>query len=340
MLTPSLMSSTACFMAVKNDMKIGNTEIPNKVFLAPMAGVTDLPFRVMCKKFGAGMVYSEMVSSKAMHYNDQKTMELLKTCPDESPLAVQIFGHEPDIMAESVPKALSTGGKVLDINMGCPAPKVANNGDGSSLLKDPKLIGKIVRAVKDVSPVPVTCKIRSGFDTVADVEYIAKTIEDNGADAICVHPRTRQMYYSGNADWSIIAKVKESVSIPVIGNGDVKNASDALRMIDRTGCDALMIGRGARGNPFIFREILSAIEGKELAVPSVCERMDTLMLQIKNAVELKGEYIGVREARKHIAWYIKNLKDSAAMRSKVCTIESLDELMKELNNYKEFLLNE
>lgn len=322
-------------------MKIGNIELSNNVFLAPMAGVTDLPFRVMCKKFGAGLVYSEMVSSKAMHYNDKKTMELLKTTEDESPLAVQIFGHEPEIMAESVQKALSTGGKILDINMGCPAPKVANNGDGSSLLKDPELIGRIVRAVKDVSPVPVTCKIRSGFDEVADVKYIASVIEANGADAISVHPRTRAMYYSGNADWNIIKEVKDTVSIPVIGNGDIKNARDALKMINQTGCDAVMIGRGARGNPFLFREILTLFEtGEEAPGATAQEKMDVLMEQIHMAVELKGEYIGVREARKHIAWYIKNLTDSAAMRSKVCTIGNLEELIKELTEYKEFLINE
>lgn len=322
-------------------MKIGNLEIKNNIFLAPMAGVCDLPFRIMCKKYGAGLVYSEMVSSKAMHYNDRKTMGLLKTTAEEEPLAVQIFGHEPEIMAESVEKALSTGGKIIDINMGCPAPKVANNGDGSSLLKSPKLIGEIVRSVKDASPVPVTCKIRSGFDEVCDIEYIASLIEDNGADAICVHPRTRQMYYSGNADWSIIKRVKKAVKIPVIGNGDIKNAQDAKRMLEETGCDAIMIGRGARGNPFIFREILSFLEdGEILEAPSFEEKIDTLLLQVKMAVDEKGEYIGIREARKHIAWYIKNLKESAAVRNEVCTIETLDQLVKRMEKYKEFLINE
>ncbi len=335
------MSLTACFTEKKSNMKIGNIELKNNIFLAPMAGVSDLPFRIMCKKFGAGLVYSEMVSSKAMHYNDRKTMELLRTTPEEEPLAVQIFGHEPEIMAESVSKALSTGGKIIDINMGCPAPKVANNGDGSSLLKSPELIGKIVKSVKDASPVPVTCKIRSGFDEVCDVEYIASLIEDSGADAICVHPRTRQMYYSGNADWSIIKRVKKAVKIPVIGNGDIKNAQDAKRMLEETGCDALMIGRGARGNPFIFREILSFLEdGEGLEAPSFEEKIDTLLLQVKMAVAEKGEYIGVREARKHVAWYIKNLKESATVRNEVCTIETLDHLIERLEKYKEFLRNE
>ena len=318
-------------------MKIGNITVDNRIFLAPMAGVTDLPFRVVCKEFGAGLVYSEMVSSKAMHFNDKKTMELLRTSEEESPLAVQIFGHEPDIMAESVPKALSTGGKILDINMGCPAPKVANNGDGSSLLKDPSLIGKIVESVKKVSPVPVTCKIRIGFDEVADVGEIARIIEASGADAICVHPRTRKMYYSGNADWSYIELVKKTVSIPVIGNGDVRNGSDALRMLERTGCDAVMVGRGARGNPFIFEEINCALDGRTYTPPTPTKRMDVLIRQIDKLVELKGEYIGIREARKHIAWYIKNLRDSAAMRSKVCTIDSYDELIRTLGQYTQML---
>jgi len=319
-------------------MKIGNIELENNIFLAPMAGVTDLPFRVICKKFGAGLVYTEMVSSKAMHYNDKKTMKLLETDAREFPFAVQIFGHEPEIMAESVPKALSTGASIIDINMGCPAPKVANHGDGSALLCDVDLIGKIVRAVKDVSPVPVTCKMRIGFDTIADVEYIAKTMEANGADAICVHPRTRQMYYSGNAMWEYIAKVKKAVSVPVIGNGDIRCGADAIRMRETTGCDAVMIGRGARGNPFIFAEVASALEGREYTAPSVAERMAVLGEQIQMLVTQKGEYIGIREARKHIAWYTKNLKDSASLRSLVCMIESYEELLNELEKYTKTLV--
>ena len=321
-------------------MNIGNVKLENNVFLAPMAGVTDLPFRVVCKGFGAGLVYSEMVSAKALHYGDKKTAELLKTSDAEAPLCVQIFGSDPAVMAEGAQKALSTGAKIVDINMGCPAPKVANNGDGSSLLKDVELIGKIVRAVSDAAGVPVTCKIRSGFDEVADVERIAKTIEQSGAAAIAVHPRTRKMYYSGHSDWNIIADVKKAVSIPVIGNGDINCAADAKRMLDTTGCDAVMIGRGARGNPFIFREVLTLLrDGKTCPPPTVDEKMNTLKRQINMLCNQKGEYIGIREARKHVAWYIKSLPDSAAVRNDVCKAESLDALMDLLNNYSEFLKN-
>ena len=321
-------------------MNIGNVKLENNVFLAPMAGVTDLPFRVVCKGFGAGLVYSEMVSAKALHYGDKKTAELLKTSDAEAPLCVQIFGSDPAVMAEGAQKALATGAKIVDINMGCPAPKVANNGDGSSLLKDVGLIGRIVRAVSDAAGVPVTCKIRSGFDEVADVERIAKTIEQNGAAAIAVHPRTRKMYYSGHSDWNIIADVKKAVSIPVIGNGDINCAADAKRMLDTTGCDAVMIGRGARGNPFIFREVLTLLrDGKTCPPPTVDEKMNTLKAQINMLCNQKGEYIGIREARKHVAWYIKSLPDSAAVRNDVCKTESLDALMDSLNNYSEFLKN-
>lgn len=322
-------------------MKIGDIDLVNNVFLAPMAGVTDLTFREICKKFGAGLVFSEMVSSKALYYNDKKTCELLKTSRAEEPLCVQIFGNNPQIMAQTAEKALSTGAKLIDINMGCPAPKVANNGDGSALLKNPALIGEIVREVSSAVNVPVTCKIRSGFDEVCDVGEIAGIIEENGAKAITVHPRTRKMYYSGHSDWSIIADVKKTVKIPVIGNGDINCARDAERMLEQTGCDAVMIGRAARGNPFIFREVLSLInDGKLIETPSVPERMQVLKEHVISLVELKGEYIGVRESRKHIAWYIKSLKDSAAMRNLVCKIESFDELMKTLDEYTEFLLNE
>lgn len=321
-------------------MNIGNVKLENNVFLAPMAGVTDLPFRVVCKGFGAGLVYSEMVSAKALHYGDKKTAELLKTSDAEAPLCVQIFGSDPAVMAEGAQKALATGAKIVDINMGCPAPKVANNGDGSSLLKDVELIGKIVRAVSDAADVPVTCKIRSGFDEVTDVERIAKTIEQNGAAAIAVHPRTRKMYYSGHSDWNIIADVKKAVSIPVIGNGDINCAADAKRMLDTTGCDAVMIGRGARGNPFIFREVLTLLrDGKTCPPPTVDEKMNTLKKQINMLCNQKGEYIGIREARKHVAWYIKSLPDSAAVRNDVCKTESLDALLDLLNNYSEFLKN-
>ena len=320
-------------------MKIGNLTLKNNVFLAPMAGVTDLPFRIMCKAYGAGMVCTEMVSSKAMYYNDKKTFSLLETDQREAPFAVQIFGSDPDIMAETVHKALSTGASLLDINMGCPAPKVANNGDGSALLKNPQLIGEIVSKVVSASDVPVTCKIRSGFDCVADVVSIARIIEQAGASAITVHPRTRDMYYSGTADRSLIKLVKENVSIPVIGNGDIFSAESAREMVEYTGCDGVMVARGAEGNPFIFAQINELFEKGEVTYnPTDSERLDVMCEHLNLLMEYKGEYIGIREARKHIAWYIKGMKDSARMRERVCRIEDRQLLFDEINRYRETLV--
>jgi nifR3 family TIM-barrel protein len=263
-------------------------------------------------------------------------MSLIATTDEEKPFAVQIFGNDPDIMSKTAYKALSTGASIIDINMGCPAPKVANNGDGSALLNNPGLIGKIVKAVSDEVDVPVTCKIRSGFNQVADVEYIAKTIEQNGASAITVHPRTREMYYSGTADRSLIKLVKQSVSIPVIGNGDIFDAQSAIDMLSETGCDGVMVARGAQGNPFIFRQILELMKWGYIDFnPTNAEKIDVMCEHINMLVEQKGEYIGVREARKHIAWYIKGMKDSAKMRESVCRISSYSELLEKINEYKE-----
>ncbi|MBQ6999355.1 MAG: tRNA dihydrouridine synthase DusB [Clostridia bacterium] len=317
-------------------MQIGNVTLKNNVFLAPMAGVTDLAFRRMCVRYGAGLVYSEMVSSKALYYNDKKTKQLLNSTDDEKPLAVQIFGSDPDIMAKTAYMALETGAQILDINMGCPAPKIVNNGDGSALMKNPELIGKIVSAVVKTVEVPVTCKIRSGFDAVNAVE-VAKIIEANGASAVAVHPRTRSMYYSGKADWGIIKAVKESVSIPVIGNGDVFCAQDAAHLIEHTRCDAIMVGRGAQGNPFIFKQILEYMKhGKVTYYPDTAEKVRVIGQHIFEMAEDKGEHIAVLEARKHVAWYIKGMRESAAMRQKVNTMTNLPDLLAAIEEYAEF----
>ena len=309
-------------------MKIGNFETRNNVFLAPMAGVTDLPFRCICVSYGAGLTYSEMISAKGLWYKDKKTASLMQIAKEERPTAIQIFGSDPDIMGEIVEKVLEFEPEMIDINMGCPAPKIVNNGDGSALMKNPQLMGKIVKSVSDKSRVPVTVKMRKGWDeNSVNALECAKILEANGASAITVHGRTRQEFYSGKADWDIIRDIKAAVKIPVIGNGDIFCAEDAKRMIEHTGCDAVMIGRGSQGNPFIFRQINELFEnGKVTYFPTPAEKVEQALKHTRALVEDKGESRGIKEARKHIAWYIKGLPGASSVKSKVFTISDFDVL--------------
>ena len=314
-------------------LKIGNVSIGGRVFLAPMAGVTDLTFRKICRKWGADLTVTEMISAKGLHYNDKKTQGLISA--DAFPCAVQIFGREPEIMAEIVPKALESGCDIIDINMGCPAPKIAGNGDGSALMKNPQLMGQIMRAVSDASPVPVTAKIRKGWDSSSvNAVECAEILEQNGAAAIAVHGRTREEFYSGKADWEIIRKIKQSVSVPVIGNGDIWCAEDAKRMIEETGCDAVMIARGAQGNPFIFRQTRELLEEGEISFyPTPTDRLEQCLEHIKMLVDEKGEVRGVKEARKHIAWYIKGLSNASVLKGEVFKISDFDKMKNILKEY-------
>lgn len=310
--------------------RIGSVEIPNPFVLAPMAGVTDLPFRILCKEQGAGLVCMEMVSAKAITYHNKNTEALMEIAPCEHPVSLQLFGSDPEIMAEAAKRIEERPFDILDINMGCPVPKVVNNGEGSALLKSPALINRIVKSVSGAIQKPVTVKIRIGFENVpVDIVDIAKRIEDAGAAAIAVHGRTRQQYYSGKADWDAIRRVKEAVTIPVIGNGDINCPQKAEAMLGQTGCDAVMIGRAVRGNPWIFREMNHYFTaGQELPRPTTEEIREMILRHANAQIQQKGEYTGIREMRKHVAWYTAGMPHSSALRRESNNISSYKELEK------------
>ncbi len=308
-------------------MKIGNVELKNKIILAPMAGVSDLPFRLLCKRQGAAMTCMEMVSAKAILYNNKNTESLLEIHPEEECVSLQLFGSDSKIMAEIAKRIENRPFSVLDINMGCPVPKIVNNNEGSALMKNPELVFEIVRAVSEAISKPVTVKIRKGFDEnhVNAVE-IAKAAEAGGAKAVAVHGRTREQIYSGFADRSIIKAVKEAVKIPVIGNGDVASGADAKSMMEETGCDAVMIGRAAQGNPFLFKEAVSFLDGSDYTPPSFEEIGETILTHADMMLNCKGEYIGIREMRKHLSWYLKGFEGAASLRKQINEMETFDAL--------------
>lgn len=318
-------------------MKIKDIELKNNVILAPMAGVTDKAFRLITKPFGPGLMYTEMVSGKGLFYKNKKTSDLLDTDPSERPVATQLFGHEPKVLAEIAEKALEFGAEIIDINMGCPAPKITGNGDGSALSKDPKLAGEIISAVVSAVSAPVTVKIRKGWDeTSVNAVEMAKIAENSGAAAITVHGRTRQQFYSGKADLDIIKAVKAAVSIPVVGNGDVVDEESAKHMLDYTGCDGIMIGRGAEGNPWIFKRVIHYLEtGEKLPLPTISERAEKMEEHLDLLIKFKGEYRGIQEARKHMSWYIKGAKGGARLREIINRADSFDDMVRVIEAFRQ-----
>ncbi|ALB48508.1 MULTISPECIES: tRNA dihydrouridine synthase DusB [Clostridium] len=321
-------------------MKIGNLTFENNIFLAPMAGVTDISFRGLCKEMGCGLVYTEMVSAKALYYGSENTQTLLRIADEEKPVAAQIFGREPDVMARICEEYLNNREDIciIDINMGCPAPKIVKNGEGSALMKEPELAYDIVRTIKKVSTKPVTVKFRKGFDedNINAVEF-AKGMEQAGADAIAVHGRTRKQMYQGKADWDIIKRVKDSVSIPVIGNGDVFSPEDAIRMKRTTNCDGIMIARGSQGNPWIFRQINNLLNGEVIQEVSDNEKIEMCIRHYELAIKYDGEFKAIREMRKHASWYIKGLPRCTELKNKINTINDSEKVIEALRKYQDEL---
>lgn len=327
-------------MAIIRTLQIGNVTLENNLILAPMAGVSDLPFRLLCREQGAGLVCMEMVSAKAILYKNRNTEELLTIDSKEHPVSLQLFGSDPDIISEIAKQIEERPFDILDLNMGCPVPKVVNNGDGSALMKNPWLAGEIIEKTARAIKKPLTVKIRKGFDDAhVNAVELAHIAQESGAAAVAVHGRTREQYYAGHADWDIIRQVKEAVSIPVIGNGDIRTPEDVAAMAEQTGCDGYMIARGAEGNPWIFRQILHYFDtGEHLARPDFSEVTEMLLRHAKMQIDCKGDYTGIREIRKHAAWYTAGYRNSSKLRGRINEVENyeqLEALFREVESYNE-----